>query len=470
MGTSAQQDDPKLRLQYYRETGQDDQAKLYEQYLRETGQLTDGPSPLQRRLRAPGGLEREKKNIADINAAERVGLGQYAEAASEIPETVAAGVPGAKLGISAARAALQGRPLADVQREVNAETSDVPYASAAARAIGSLATLPVLPASGAASGAILGGASEALNNDPGSTWGRIPRALAGAGAGAVTGRLLEAGGNALRAKLAGTPTDVVHGLKEQRTLAGSLNYPRAAAEGQRFFADLGDEEALRQAVSGGADHAPVPALTKLLDAPGIKPYADAVRASPRFANADDSVIGSEAFKLMSEAQGKKLTLQGNAGEFKAATDFALQDLRAAKQQLGNAIGEIEPSFPGANTTHRIISGDIKAARDANRMLSKAAPPTGNALDNPAKDPRAWLRDVVPEYSPSEAEAAQQSALGTINDIGQGMSHNPLTAFGSFGRVPRSRAALIRGLDAKVGTTSPQTIRNALMALLSERMP
>lgn len=38
-----QQDDPQLRLRYYRETGQTEEAQHYEQYLRETGQL--GASP-----------------------------------------------------------------------------------------------------------------------------------------------------------------------------------------------------------------------------------------------------------------------------------------------------------------------------------------------------------------------------------------------------------------------------------------
>lgn len=43
MGTSVQQNDPMLRLQYYRETGQQAEAAKYEQYLKETGQHTQSP-------------------------------------------------------------------------------------------------------------------------------------------------------------------------------------------------------------------------------------------------------------------------------------------------------------------------------------------------------------------------------------------------------------------------------------------
>src|SRR4051812_28680624 len=70
-GPAVVQDNPMLRLQYYKETGQSDQAKQYEQYLRETNQYRDAaPAP---RPSMAGRVARENANDAEAQAVPETG-------------------------------------------------------------------------------------------------------------------------------------------------------------------------------------------------------------------------------------------------------------------------------------------------------------------------------------------------------------------------------------------------------------
>ena len=175
-----------------------------------------------------------QKRNADLAQGEAVGPMQYLEAISQAPETFAVGVPGVGLGISAARAYLQNRPLADVQREVEAETSDVPYASAIGKGLGGLATAPVLPGGAIKSGAAFGAASGLLNNAQAPTdyLERAQSAVQQGIGGGVLGKGAEmavAGGRTIAAK---APELVKKGLTALRSKIGSVEYPAALAEGQ----------------------------------------------------------------------------------------------------------------------------------------------------------------------------------------------------------------------------------------------
>lgn len=269
MGTTATQDDPAAAVAALKAQGAPDEA-IHAYLTQRYGAPVDtGPDA----------------TVKGLHAAYQKGLlpsieqGKSADEASALPtktgavletlETPLAGVPGGALAMSAARKLVDpSQSFASTQADVNRATSDTP-ASILGRGIGAVATGGVLPASGLKAGAILGGADQALNNDPNS--GLLNRALrapvgalVGGGLGAATDRVLNAG----RALFTPSATNQVLALQDARTAANKSldqpSYATAADQGKRYFVDLGNrEDAVNQALARGTAEAP-----KALPAPG----------------------------------------------------------------------------------------------------------------------------------------------------------------------------------------------------------
>ena len=403
-----------------------------------------------------GKLQRDVTNANEADAATIPDYPRLA-AVAEAAQTPMAGLPGGALALSALRKT-EGdtRPFAEIQGDVNRETSDVPYASALGRSVGGMASIGALPgATGLKAGAMLGGADQIANNDPHSgAVARIVRGVGGAAVGGALGGLTDAAITGTRALMAPGASEAVQAAQGARSEANAStigpSYKTAGDQAKRYF----------------ATYSSPPELTAALAHPGIAPYANAIKNSELGATMNDAQVGDEAYRMMSELQGKKLTIGAN-GESTPATDFQVRNLGALKTRLKTALASVEPDFPEAVATHAEMSQPITAMKEGYNAARQTlgGPVPAKALGIPAKDPTAYLRQTVPTQTPEQANAAVLGVLSrTKGNIG--LSPNPLTGFG----VGKSAAAvnriqpLVNALDQQGGNGLPSSLRNVLLAL------
>jgi hypothetical protein len=436
-----------------------EEIEAYLAHEAERSAANTNTSLIHRNAQAPGGMTRLKANVADQNAAGNVGPMQYAEAASQVPETVAAGVPGAKLAISKARSMLQSRPMTDVQNEVNQETSDVPYASAIARGAGTLATTPFLPGSGAVSGAILGGADQALNNDP--TSGPINRALRTVGGAALGGAVggaadrLVAGARTFAPKWlggAGNAAETRAGMVADRAKSGAKLYGDALAEGQGKEVPQPVLDWLKS-----PDIAPIVA-----DLKSTRPFANVAEDSPEMVDAVYKNLSDKA-GIIKGKMGALVPRNANLGRV-AGLDNAMarQEGLAAVSDAGPYAGDeaFMPSYPKAVQDFADRSKGIESFDTGYDALTKSV--NGNKvaaknLNRVGKSPDAstfasWAAD----QAPADAADAERGILGSARDESMGIRQTP--------KVLGKASTLLRSTDAAQGITDPNLIRRAIMAL------
>lgn len=433
-----------LRLQYYRETGQDDEAKRYEEYLRENGLM---PAQVTHRALTPEQLQRLAKAQGEKNAADKVGLGDYFSSTVLEPlATVAAGVPGAKLLASKLGSKLSGDTMENTQREINARTSDVPYASKAAQMVGTMALTPVLPASAVRAGALLGGADQALNNDPdASIIGRVLRGVAGATVGGLTGKALDGAMTAVRARMTPTLGSQALAQKEATNQADEMMYGAAKLQGMNKPATAEVQQAF--------------------NAPDISPYVQAVRNTRQFANADDATVLREAYKLMSEHQQRLGNAIADAADFKAGSTLQRNEAGLAKEQLRDAGETMMPAFPEAVAGHAENAGvqnAIGQGADAAQVAMGYAQPAGDRLhlDTPEAFSKAFK-----SMTREEQLAALRGALGRVRDNLK-ITANPFSVYGFGSSALRAgRAApVVQELDQLAGNKAPNIIQKLILSL------
>ena len=421
-------------------------------------------------------LDRLAKNNAEKTDAEKVGWRDYLDNVTQTVGTVGAGIPGFKLAVSAGRAKLQGRPMADVQKEVNAETSDVPYASAAGRMLGTMATAPFLPAGGAASGAILGGADQLLNNDVNSgIKERLWRGVGGAAVGGAAGGLIDGAMTAVRSKIPEVSLDALKKLGAPKSLpdkigtqtlganalarknamqaADAINYGNAAQEGVTAGTALG------------------PATRASFHNPDVQPYVDAVKGSSLFKNADDATILREAYKLMSERQGNLGRTIANASDFKAGSSLEKREIDAGKQALMGDADPMMPSFRGAVDAHRVAAQNLDAmgeGADAAKLLMGYRQIPGEKLN--VESPEAFMASLV-KMTPDQKKAALEGALGRVKDNIK-LSPNVFTGFGTLSSALKASrtSPLVNALDRQTGNVGVEAGRKALLSLILANRP
>lgn len=176
---------------------------------------------------------------------------------------------------------------------------------------------------GAKAGAGLGAADAALSADDLSLEDRAVNTAKGGAAGALAGGALGAGarvfdkgselvGLAKRIKSAKPFGEVAHEIDDNITAATRANYGQAEAEG---------------VAAGGSS----PELTKALEHPLIKPYADIVRESHGGKNASDAQVAQQAYKLISRQRGG--FKRQMAEKYDAKIDMQAEDLKEAASIL-----------------------------------------------------------------------------------------------------------------------------------------
>lgn len=202
------------------------------------------------------------------------------------------------------------------------------------------------------------------------------------------------------------------------------------------------------------------AVADALNHPGIAPYANMIRNSEIGAKLNDADVGKEAYRLMGELQGKKLTI-GSNGESTPASDFQVRNLGALKDQLRTALAQVAPDFPEAVATHAEMSQPITAFRQGYKAAGQTlgGPVSAKALGIPEKDPAALLTRTVPSLSPAQAESMTQGALSRTRAT-LGATRNPFKSVGTASRV----TPLVQGLDAQSGQSLPSAIQRAILGL------
>ena len=327
--------------------------------------------------------------------------------------------------------------------------ADAPTALAGGNALAAAAPSMTL----AHQAALYGGSVRATQPESESLAHRAAGTTLAAAISGLTGKGLDMATTGVRAASATNPSEVIQDLQGARSAANQSPIgPSYATAGQQGASYLNT-------------YAPSPELQAAFAHPEIQPYVNAVQNSELGKTMNPAQVGEEVYRLMSELQGKKLTLGENGGATPAA-DFQLRNVGALKTILKNALGTVEPDFPEAVATHAEMSQPIGATRQgyatANQLLrgTTAAKNLGNAV----KDPAAFLAQTVPTMTPDLAEQTLGGVLGRTQQ-NLGLSVNPLSGFG----IGRSAMAinrvspLVDALDARSGNTLLAAVRRMELA-------
>lgn len=445
MGTTAMQDDPMLRLRYYRETGQPEEAKRYEQYLRETGQFKRDPALLINKV------ARQEQNDQEALASEPK---SYAQQALGGIASQARDIPGAEVLQSYLRAITRGRsmmtpvggsvaliPMPGEYSKARSEirdAEDANPASGANRVIGGTVAALATPGSAMLSGARYGAAKGLLQSDAEvDAPERIRDATVDLAVGGAAGKAGD-----LFGKLLGKWFTPSLGKQAARHKAGI-----------RAIDDPAFEAAAREGTAAGGTS---PEIQKVLAEPDIAPFAEIVRKSRTHAGADDATVLREVRKLMSEQAGKLENRMFSANDFKAGTSLEASDTGLAKDALLDAADTIMPSLRPAVEKSAVLRGARDAMRDgadiAESLLSNRRI-TGKKLET--KSVEAFLESVK-KMSPQDAAAAKEGVLGRLKEFSSATA-NPLKLFGAPSAVMKIQKLtdLLNALDRQAGATMPR---------------
>lgn len=330
----------------------------------------------------------------------------------------------------------------DALNDIRGAGADNP-GSIVSRIAGAVPAIAAVPGAPALAGARYGIGSGLLQANPETVEGRLHDAAKEGTIGAIAGKAGEWIGSGVRALRAPSLGKKALERAAKMKEADGVAYGAAEAEGAR----LGPMP---------------PVVNDALNAPDIKPYVDALRGSRTFANADDATLLREAYKLLSEHQGKLAGTMANATDFKAGTSLGAADTKLAKKQLLDAADAIMPSFRGAVAGHAQMAGEREAFRsgaDAARRLG--TPIAGKKLEKNSAE--AFLASIA-KMSPAEAKAAREGFLGRLSEQST-VTLNPLSMFGVPRTVKRINGAakFIAALDKQAGQ-SPSLFPTAPVAL------
>jgi hypothetical protein len=375
----------------------------------------------------------------------------YAQQALGGVASLARNIPGAEALQAGARSLLRGQPYTEALSDIRgAEDTANPWVRRGNALVGGLLSAGAAPGSGVvAQGAGYGAASGLLNADPSSVADRLKSAGTQAAVDAVAGKV---GGEmipqSVRRMLAPALDKASLLRKDAISAFDKFAYGRAASEGV-----LAGEKAIPSIV------------TDTFNDPDVKPYVDAIRNSSVYQGASPSTIISEAYKLMSERQGKLGTMMANSADFKAGSSLEHAEITSAKQKLLDAADHIMPSFRSAVEGHAELAGQrdaFKAARDATKNIIEGT--SGATKKLTTASPEAFMRSIG-LMSPEEARAATQGLLGQMKETPTALSGNPLKLAGIPKAVARSGrlAPYLAALDARTGTQYPSLLRGAAIA-------
>lgn len=389
--------DPMLRLQYYRETGQADQAKLYEQYLHETGQYRDtsaqAPLPTPKFVsESTRALPTDYSRPGDLTT---LGHGLAANVAN-----VVTALPGSEALASRIYATLNHEPYAQAVQDIRTVKKSVPAPMRVAENMLGAAPLALIPGSPALVAAGSAAADQLTDADPNRSFGsRVKGAAIAAPLAGLAGKAADVGVTKLRSVF--TPT------------VGAQQVAREGSIARTDKTLYGDARAESQAA--GMKVNVTPRLNAALQDPQIQSYLKVALEDPANAKATPGEVLMHASRLMSrDAQsiGDRMAMKG---QFDAALDTQASKLRFAKQKLDEAIADIAPTFPVAQTMHAQGMRDLKAMQqgsDVAKTVFQGRHVAGKRLSTQA--PEVYARDIE-NAVPNVKQAAAEGILGRAKE-------------------------------------------------------
>jgi hypothetical protein len=414
-------------LQYLKETGQTEEATQYETYLKETGQIKKGP--------------RRRIIVSDDSPEEA----SYSQKALGGIASLARDIPGVEALQAGARSVVRRQPYSEALSDIRGAEDAAPSAVRNYNRIaGSLPAIMATPGGAVLQGARFGAVKGLLGAEPATLEERTHDAAREGAIGAVAGKAGQFLVNTARTGISRTLGKIAERRDAQIAARDAANYGKAASEGV------------------GVSN---PAVTAALDAPDVKPFADAIRGSSIFKGADDATVLREAYKLMGEKQGTLATRAANSPDFKAGTSLEKAEIGKAKRELLDAADKIMPSFRPAVQGHAELAGERKAfqaAADATGRLINGTTVAGKNLAK--RSPEAFMKSIL-QMTPAEAKAATEGVLGQLKAKTGIISGNPATGFGLVPSVSRINriAPWLEALDKQAGNTVPSLLRATTMS-------
>lgn len=386
-GPAIPQDDPMLRLRYYRETGQASEAQNYERYLRETGQWKEAAPTHDSGFI----LRRNARGMANDREAAALPEPGYVSRFVTHALNAAQGIPGVR-PIEAAAGALGSKltdhpmTFAESRGILDAQTGNIGgKTSAFEHLLGSVATLPFLPANPTVAGALLGGANEALSADDESLTERGLKTAVGAGVGAMTGKLLDHAVTAARTAFKPTSAAASNALAKARDDAASASYGAF-----RKLGDLGR----------------TPDLDAILNLPVVRTAATTVKnESPNLAKLPDT--DAAVLDAIYKRIGSKSFRAINGAETTEARTALLDAIEGAANAKGTSYAKIVGAFKDA-------SREIGAVNRGSDMVKGAGTGLKSSKSFQSSTPEAFA-SWAENASPAEKAGAVKGILGGLKD-------------------------------------------------------
>lgn len=281
----------------------------------------------------------------------------------------------------------------------------------------------------------------------GATEGTIGALTAGAFEGA---RGVARGGGLLGRVARAEPLDrQIFRMDDARSAASEVNYGRVRQEA---------------AAAGGT----TPEVRALLADPDIKNYADIVRNSVEFRDADDAVVLLEAYKRMSTAQRRAAKTTEGTPQYLADLEQKVRDIGIMKGRILSAMDEPGqlPSLRTAVREHAKASGEIDAVEDVSDAILRIVGDRSVRGKKLLLDSPEALRRRIADMTPGEARAALGAVLGRSREMFH-LTSNPLTAFNMVPatvrgvRLPGQIGEFVTLLERRAGTPAPQSLLGRL---------
>lgn len=368
---------------------------------------------LQKRMQ--GANARDAANAADPDATSVGGPAAFGHSLAATGANVAQGIPGMEAVQAGARSLVRRQPYREALGDIRGQTEKIPGAlRVGERIAGSLPLLGVLPGSAAASGALIGGAEQALSADPDR--GLVNRAVTGtlgAAGGAALGKGAEMAMTAGRAALPSL-NPATRLLQMQADRAGSA---------QKLYA---------AAMSEGQGHTATPAIKQFLAEPDIaeivgelqqtRPFQSVAHDSPEMLDAVYKTLSDRA-QVVKKGLSSVNPSRPNIGRF-TGKDIAMAKSDALDAMSGGAsMPGPMPSYRAAVSDYAQRTGDMEALRrgyDAQRLVQSGNLPTGRNLTR--NTPEA-LGEWAQNAPLSQRQAASDGTLGAARSA---LASKPLT--------------------------------------------
>lgn len=405
----------------------------------------------------------KRENLNDKEAADVPEMGYGQRLASHVLNT-AQGIPGVKMveaGAGSLGSKLTKHPLSYRQslQSLDNATGDIGgKTSFLEHAMGSVAALPFLPASPMAAGAALGGADQALDANPDeSMTTRAMKTVAGAGVGAVAGKVADSGITAARAML---PKGVKVPFTQRQIPVGGTTSAAQNVLGRQADRAASASKLYAKALSEGNAHTVTPEVQAFLAEPDIAPIAAEIRASRQGVGFGDPEVLDAVYKELSDrASGLKSSLGAANPRLVNSKQFDTKEVQLAKAQGIKAMGTpgpmthvgggstqqpaYMPSYGDAVHDYATRSGDLDALKQGYTTLKSQS--TGAAIprfeDLTRKTPDA-LGEFAKKASPSQLGAAKEGVLGATKEAlgGKGITKP------AFRKAVSEAGPLLRTLD------------------------